>query len=274
MKSILYIASLVLLFSSCSKEEFTIQNLNNNKIDVLGHAGSGISNLYPINSMESFIRCFTDGANGTELDVQLTKDSVLVAFHDESLENSTNLEGLVRSKTWDEISQGYYDVVPYTEYNIVRVRDLLDNASTSDRIFTFDIKKRPAEQEDVLQYYGCFARTLKKLFDDYDLYNRAFVEAQYEAFIVALQNESPAIRQFIFPQVFEDGLAIAQARGLYGITISTHNINKEQVTQAHDLGFHVTIWDVSKRPEIREAVRKNPDMIQTDNVPYLVKILE
>ena len=80
---------------SCKKNKEEILNLNNNKIDVLGHAGMGISSLYPINSAESLLACLHSGADGTELDVQLTMDNVLVAFHDASLSDKTNLSGII-----------------------------------------------------------------------------------------------------------------------------------------------------------------------------------
>ena len=267
------IISILFLFASCKKHNSTITNLNSNKIDVLGHAGSGIASLYPINSMESFLNCFSEGANGTELDVQLTADDVLVAFHDENLNNSTNLTGKVRSKTWEELSNGFYDVVPMTQYKIIRVKDLLEATYSSDRIFTFDIKLLQDSQESQQLYMDVFAQKISDLFIEYNLYDQAFVESQSEAFILTLAGTDSSIKQFIYPQIFEDGLSIATGNDLFGITISTKNISAEQVDFAHSLGLRVTIWDVHSKKENREAVIKNPDMIQTDKVNYLVQYL-
>ena len=61
---------------------------------------------------------------------------------------------------------------------------------------------------------------------------------------------------------------------LFGITISTNNITDAEVEIAHDAGYWVTIWDVHTKAENREAIRKNPDMIQTDRVKYLTKQLK
>ena len=50
---------------------------------------------YPINTFESIMHCINVGSDGTEIDVQITKDGVLVAYHDKELSNKTNKCGLV-----------------------------------------------------------------------------------------------------------------------------------------------------------------------------------
>lgn len=52
------------------------------------------------------------GASGVEVDVQMTKDSVLVLFHDMTLNASTELEGCIREKTWQELHETLYQTGP------------------------------------------------------------------------------------------------------------------------------------------------------------------
>ena len=85
MKEFIYISLLSILLFSCQVEDFELNNLNGNRIDALGHGGMGISNLYPSNSAESILNCLYLGATGTEIDIQMTSDGVLVLFHDEEL---------------------------------------------------------------------------------------------------------------------------------------------------------------------------------------------
>ena len=124
-----------------------------------------------------------------------------------------------------------------------------------------------------------YAEAIVHLFDKYNIYDQAFIETQSDMFAGQMLLSSAGvtngeIKQFMYPQSFEEGLNHAATFNMHGITIANKNISKEQVELAHTLGYWVTIWDVEKNSEIREAVRKNPDMIQTDDVPYLVKILE
>ena len=80
------ILPLLLFFTYCEKQEdFNVKNLNHNIIMILGHAGMGDLYKYPNNTMESIEPVLGIGADGTELDIQMTKDSVLILFHDETL---------------------------------------------------------------------------------------------------------------------------------------------------------------------------------------------
>ena len=51
-------------------------------------AHRGASGYAPENTIESFGMAIEQGADGIELDVQLTKDDVLVVIHDEWIEKA------------------------------------------------------------------------------------------------------------------------------------------------------------------------------------------
>ena len=91
---------------SCSKDPatFPLKNLNNNEIECFGHAGMGTESIYPINTFESFESCLDRGADGTEMDVQITKDSVLVILHGWDLSENTSCSGLVKDINWNDMS--------------------------------------------------------------------------------------------------------------------------------------------------------------------------
>ena len=274
MKMILYI-SLILSLFSCKKNKTEILNLNNNRIDVLGHAGMGISSLYPINSGESLLACLYSGANGTEIDVQLTKDNVLVAFHDNTLDDKTNLSGIIREHNWSDLAEGTYNSTPYLGYKLVKINDLFNNLENfQNYIFTFDIKINPSSSESIDDYLDDYTDAILTLYSVYDIHSHSFIEAQYTPFIMLLASKDAQIKQFIYPQVFEDGLSIAQELNLFGITISNDKINMEQVKVAHDQGYFVTIWGPNSNSSNEDAVSKSPDMIQTDKLNHLIKHLE
>ena len=95
MRPQLYIyAVLLLLTTACKKvEDGPIENLNGGIIRVVGHAGLGFESTltpYPSNTLSS-IRKAVEGfnADGVEVDVQLSKDSVPVLYHDNTLESLT-----------------------------------------------------------------------------------------------------------------------------------------------------------------------------------------
>lgn len=67
------------------------------------YAHRGASGTHPENTMESFVAAEKAGADGIELDVQLTKDKEVVVIHDLTVDRTTNGSGLVADFTLDQL---------------------------------------------------------------------------------------------------------------------------------------------------------------------------
>ena len=68
-------------------------------------AHRGFSGKYPENTMLAFQKAYEVGCDGIELDVQMTKDGVLVIMHDETIDRTTNGTGTLRDYTYEELCQ-------------------------------------------------------------------------------------------------------------------------------------------------------------------------
>ncbi len=68
---------------------------------VLGHRG--YSSAYPENTLLSFEEALRSGADGSELDVRLTKDGKAVVLHDETLSRVAGVERRVDELTFEEL---------------------------------------------------------------------------------------------------------------------------------------------------------------------------
>lgn len=66
-------------------------------------AHRGYSAAYPENTMKAFIEAAKVGADGLELDVQLSKDGEVVVIHDEKVDRTTNGTGFVKDLTYKEL---------------------------------------------------------------------------------------------------------------------------------------------------------------------------
>jgi glycerophosphoryl diester phosphodiesterase len=251
---------------SCKKEMYIIDNLYDNKIKVIEHGGMGIASIYPMNSYESIIKCLSLGADGVEFDVQMTKDSVLVLFHNQNLSQGTNLKGKISELLWSEVKNGRFIGTPYLNYAIISLDELFSNINNLHRYcYTLDCK--PDQYEDI------YIRALIQIIEKYELKESVYIESSSESFLRKLQEKRPEYKLFIYPTSFEGGLKTAVDLNLYGITISTAIVTKEQIQQAHNHGIRVAVWNVHSQSENRKAIEKNPDIIQTDNLVHLLKIL-
>ena len=68
-------------------------------------AHRGFSGKYPENTMLAFRKALEAGADGIELDVQLTKDGEPVVIHDEKTDRTTNGTGFVCDYTLEELKK-------------------------------------------------------------------------------------------------------------------------------------------------------------------------
>jgi glycerophosphoryl diester phosphodiesterase len=68
-------------------------------------AHRGYAAVFPENTMISFQEAEKAGADGIELDIQLTKDGEMVVIHDEKLNRTTTGTGFVKDFTFKEIRQ-------------------------------------------------------------------------------------------------------------------------------------------------------------------------
>lgn len=257
---------------SCGKYKEPIVNLNGNTIVKMGHAGMGVGNTLPMNSKESLLKCLSFEMDGTEMDIQLTKDSVLVIFHDHYLEESTNLTGIINDKTWEELKGAKYIQTPHVQYSLVRLDDFFSGLILTDHLFSFDVKSY--SNKPYFTYIADLRRAILKFCADHQLENHLMIESWDTELLRQLKLENPNLPLYYYQgDSFQDGYQIALQEGFTGITISNEHITKSEIELAHAAGLKVITWNTHTKKQNKAAVLKNPDFIETDDVPFLANYL-
>ncbi|MBQ2416019.1 MAG: glycerophosphodiester phosphodiesterase family protein, partial [Alistipes sp.] len=89
----------------CDKRaQYVVDQIHNPKSDqvlVICHRGDWRN--FPENSIPAIEAVIKMGADVVELDVALTKDSVLILMHDRTLDRCSTGKGLIAEKSYDEI---------------------------------------------------------------------------------------------------------------------------------------------------------------------------
>jgi len=269
--SILVFIIILYLFYTNVKPE--IRNLNQNTIGILGHRGMSKSYHYPGNSLPSILEALRIGALGCELDIQLTKDGSLVAYHHKDLDQYTNFEGAIRDYEADELKNCLYKGDYVEKVSLVLVDQLFELLGKNSKyIFSFDCKFNIDDEKDRIAYYIEFIDAIEMLINKHLLDNRIFIESDHVDFHHLLKLRKINVRQFITGKGVEKGLRIASKLGLFGIGMGSR-ISKKEVEKAHNLGFYVMTWTPTNAFSNAQAVRKNPDYIQTAYLTHLVKFL-
>lgn len=258
---------------SCSKDPatFNLVNLNNNEIGCFGHAGMGFYSSYSPNSWLGFESCLARGADGTEMDIHMTKDSVLIITHSSNLEESTSCSGAIKDLTWTEISDCKIKSKLFNDSKLLSLDEFIEKLENPKKnIFTWDCKLSDYNQE----YYGVYARAIVNTFTKYDLGKNIFIENPFVDFLQIIKDKKNDANLFLLAEDFEEGLVQVKQSNFFGLSMNTSKISAEQVEKAHSKNIRVTIYGVLSEKENYAAIEKCPDYIQTDDLNYLLKVFE
>lgn len=281
----LLLPTLLCLFTSCDKADLDqVSNLNNGKIQVIGHGGSGFQSYFnpiPHNSMRSVNRAL-DGLNvdGVEVDAQLTADKQLVLYHDEQLETLTNCFGCIFGQTAEQVLNCRYNV--HAGNNLKEREPLILLEKVLAKVSTY--ARKPQVFIDLKVTNNCNATTIPKpeeyasavaaLIMQYQAQEWTRVESTSEYLLQKLKEHNAGIRVSFYAQDADQGIQIAARNHFEGITINTDFISKSQVSKAHQHHLFVTLFGVKSRGGLIASMEKFPDAIQTDNIELMIEILQ
>jgi glycerophosphoryl diester phosphodiesterase len=269
--------SIVIGLFGCSEP-----NVNKDNIIVLGHAGAGfpsINNHYPINSMESIQQAlFVQGADGVEVDIQLTADAQFVLYHDNRLESGANDTGYISNKTWSELkllSRRDSKTALHPAIGFSRLEDLLlfvDDLNL-DIVLSLNLQNQ-YEIEDQDAYNLQIVKVLEEQFASFGGLRKVIVETRDHDCIVALKDlpNTWDINLYFIGELSEANLN-RTGPFVTGFVTNYLDETKESVQRAKLLGYHIALYGVKIRQDISPAISLEPDYIQTDNVPLTLSTL-
>lgn len=108
------------------------------KLVIGGHRGQLLDNIRE-NTLAAFETVLGKDIPYVEVDVQLTKDGVLVLYHDHDLRQKTSLTGMIRDYTLEELR---------AHFDICTVAEAIDWAKTNDMGLAFELKLKLPEMID------------------------------------------------------------------------------------------------------------------------------
>ncbi|MGK9266180.1 glycerophosphodiester phosphodiesterase [Bacillus inaquosorum] len=121
-------------------------------------AHRGASGQFPENTMLAFEKGIEAGADGIELDVQLTKDGRIVVIHDERLDRTTSLKGFVKDTAYDVIKTANAAAnhnQTYSDIKVPLLEDVLSWAEKKNFLINIELKN------SVIRYEGMEEKVLE-----------------------------------------------------------------------------------------------------------------
>lgn len=234
------------------------------KQEITAHRGSSIK--YPENTMLAFVGALNEQANWIELDVQETKDDVLVVSHDNNLKRTTGKDIKITDMNYDEIKE--IDVGSYLNSNypisyIPRLEDVIKWASSNNMKVNIELK--PNGMENDLEE-KVIALIKKYNFED----NCVVASGKYEVLEKVKEIDDDIKTAYVMSFFYGD---IIKLDKVDVFSIEASSINNELVKKIHNNGKEIYAWTVNNSDSINKMLELNVDNIITDDVELAYRLL-
>jgi len=283
----LFYLAIVLLCLSCFGANVELgSTLTGDPVLIIGHGGSGfdsVDNYFPTNSKTSILQAVDIlGADGVEVDVQMSQDSILFLYHDNFLESQTNCHLCIWDYPAEEILNCRY------RSNIAANFDQSETLWTLESLLA-DFAARPSPSRinidvsipsncqtdlETVGYFRTLARQLSLLIDHYQAEDWVYLEFAQLWQLEYMQEIHPTADLVWLGPVDAERLKIAAERNYWGVVTENERINKTMVEEAHSRGLGVIVYNVKIRQSTIEAIEKGVDLIETDNIPLSHSVME
>jgi glycerophosphoryl diester phosphodiesterase len=221
------------------------------------------------NSTEAFANAHRIGYRYLDIDLQVTKDDVVVAHHDDTLDRLTGFSGTVAERSWAELSEAR---LPNGE-PLARFDDLCD--AHPDANWNIELKTDHAigATVDLIRRRGLGPRVCFSTFSD-----RRMWKLRRAVSGLGTSTSTPKyatlwlrISSFVSFVPYRTPAHVSQAPPVQtGITI----IDERFVRRAHDAGVAICAWTIDEADEMRRLLDLGVDGINSDTPTTLKSVLE
>ena len=251
---------------------------------IFSHRGG--AGIFPENTIAAMRGSAKLGVDALDMDARLSSDGVLMAFHDETLERTTNGSGALSAHSAAELESlnaaanfTKPDGEKHEPVPVPRIADILREFSESDLLFIIELKDREQKGEQA-------ARQLAGIVGELNLQKRviigsfggaavaAFRKALPEAATSASQSEAAGF--VMLGKIGLEGAYSPPIRALqlppfaFGINLA----NKATIEKAHANGYAVHYWTINNAQEMTALTAIGADAIFTDYPDILREVIK
>lgn len=237
---------------------------------ILAFAHRGGAGAWPENTMPAFQGAVDLGYRYVETDVHATRDGVVLAFHDDMLDRTTDRTGIIAEMDYDDVRKARIDG---TE-PIPLMAELL--SAWPDIRINIDPKRNNAVEPliGLLRDMNATERVCVTSFSDRRTAH--FRQALGPGLCTGMGPISTGRLRFaswmgafgFLMGGFAEGCAQIPIKQ-YGITL----VDRSLVSRAHELGLQVHVWTIDDPAEMHRLIDLDVDGIMTDEPALLKTVL-
>lgn len=229
-------------------------------------AHRGASGYAPENTLAAFQLAMDLGAEGIELDVQMTSDKELVVIHDETLDRTTNGKGWVKDHTIAQIKKldASMGSTQYPDQTVPTLDEVFALLEDTQMFINIEIKNSR------VPYPGISQEVLSRI-DNRDWEHRVIISSFNHMTLAELRQLGSLVNTGM---LFQDVLfePWAYAHQLWATAMHPHFMYVDAVpnfvTEAHNSLLEVNVWTVNEAEDMDRMIGVRVDSIIT-NFPDL-----
>jgi len=281
-------AAIILLFisflSGCVTKN-TPSPITSEEFIVIAHRGA--STYAPEHTMISYQLAKEFDATYIEIDLQMTKDGVLVAMHDEKVDRTTNGTGLVKDYTLKEIKQlnagNWFNKAHPTfaseiyEYVPVPTLEEIFEEFGQEANYYIELKSP--------KLYEGMEEELQRLLKEFDLIQTAndipkvIIQSFDRASLQEMHQLEPKLPLIQLLSLKEKGKLSRQdfstvKKYASGIGVNINMVDQTFIHEAQERGLPVHLFSVKTEADMRHAIEMKANGIFTDSPNIAREIIE
>lgn len=232
---------------------------NRNQTDIFAHRGA--SHYAPENTVPAFELAHQQGADGIELDVQLTKDGELVVIHDETIDRVSDGRGAVRDYTLEELKgfSFHNHMEQYGKVEIPTLREVLRLIKRWGMKLNIELKT------GIYPYPGIEEKTLEMVRQE--KVEKQVIYSSFNHYTIRRirQLDPKAETAYLFSDVILDVDKYAARNGVSGLHPALYHVKMENFLREYlDSGLAVRVWTVNQKADMEELIRAGVDAVITN----------
>ena len=230
-------------------------------------AQRGASGYAPENTLAAFQKAVDLGADGVELDIQLTKDDQIVVIHDETIDRTSDGKGWVKDYTLEELRAFNYNRTKpeYKHADIPTMREVFELLKPTGLFINIEIKTGVVFYEKIEE--KILALTKEMGMEDrvcYSSFNHYTVTRIHEL-------KPDAEVGFLYADGPIDMPSYGVKHGVNALHPALYNLQYDGfVKECKEKGLKLNVWTVNERPYMEMCCQYGVDAIIT-NYPDIAK---
>ncbi len=230
-------------------------------------AHRGASGYAPENTLAAFQKAVDLGADGVELDIQLTKDDQIVVIHDEMIDRTSDGKGWVKDYTLEELRAFNYNRTKpeYKHADIPTMREVFELLKPTGLFINIEIKTGVVFYEKIEE--KILALTKEMGMEDrvcYSSFNHYTVTRIHEL-------KPDAEVGFLYADGPIDMPSYGVKHGVNALHPALYNLQYDGfVKECKEKGLKLNVWTVNERPYMEMCCQYGVDAIIT-NYPDIAK---